>query len=1050
MISPSTPRVRGCRLVLHLATVILLACVIRAPRAQSTVPEDPANAGLSAYVDARHITELEARVAESAPEGASDAELCAFYQARGLASYSLGHYAEAISDLSQAAQLSPPTQRVTERCDRWRIRYDLSTAYAASGDIVAQIEYLKHTLAALRASERRHRAYFHAHLFEAYVTLGMLSEAAEELQQVKDILPHLPGESSSWLKQLDLAVVYSLEGRLQMVQGNYRAAENLARQEVNARQRFLVEENARHSPSSAEVRWHREVLTIAERRLVTALVNVGKLGEAAYYARASLAETLALFGLRTVAASRALQQLGAIRLQQGQVDQAASLLDHALQSIQQAQVQPFSLALADRRAWIGLVQDMREKWTEANDTFSARDADLRRSPEQFAQLGSGNLDWAFALQNIGQPARAEAMLRRMFAWRQRHRFSDPLQVAYIRGYLANALALQRKQDEAVEQFRLALPEMTRLNWSESGGSSGDFPGGFVRQYRLRVVVEGYLELLANMQASGTSKPPIDVANEAFKVADMARNSAVQQAVVSSVARANLPDPQLAALARREQDAANRARSLGHLLEHVTALPKSQIDEATVVALEREVHSAAEQQTTLRNEINDRFPGYADLTEPRPASLDEVRRLLRPGEALFAIYVGSRQTYVWTLSGEQARFRAVRITRQQWLQEVALLRQSVDLSDGRIKPFDVAAAQRLYTMLLGQDADLLASARTLDVIPDGILGQLPFALLLTGQVDLSPNSKHEAYAEMPWLIKKLAIEQFPSTNALVALRKAAPVASEQLPFVGFGDPLFVSAAPRDATKRDLSVRRLAITPSPTDTAIVAAPTTPDGQPRSVRPDASAEVAVPLSDVFSHLPALPDTGDELRDMAAAMGADLQRDLFLRRRATVCNVKATDLSRYRVVAFATHSLAAGEVAGLDQPALVMSNPVLVNGTCNNGLLSLDDVFALKLNADWVVLSACDTGSDDGIRSEAVSGLGRAFFYAGARSLLVSNWAVETVSARLLTTRLFRIQATNPGITRSEALRRSMLDLMSLPGTDYGHPAFWAAFSLVGDGAR
>lgn len=183
---------------------------------------------------------------------------------------------------------------------------------------------------------------------------------------------------------------------------------------------------------------------------------------------------------------------------------------------------------------------------------------------------------------------------------------------------------------------------------------------------------------------------------------------------------------------------------------------------------------------------------------------------------------------------------------------------------------------------------------------------------------------------------------------------------------------------------------------------------------------------------------------------MGADLQRDLFLQTRATVCNVKATDLSQYQIVAFATHSLAAGEVVGLDEPALAMSNPTLVNDTCSNGFLRLDDVLALKLNADWVVLSACDTGGNNGMGNEAISGLGRAFFYAGARSLLVSNWAVETVSARLLTTRLFHAQASRPGMTRAEALRESMLSLMNTPGTDYGHPAFWAAFSLAGDGAN
>lgn len=96
----------------------------------------------------------------------------------------------------------------------------------------------------------------------------------------------------------------------------------------------------------------------------------------------------------------------------------------------------------------------------------------------------------------------------------------------------------------------------------------------------------------------------------------------------------------------------------------------------------------------------------------------------------------------------------------------------------------------------------------------------------------------------------------------------------------------------------------------------------------------------------------------------------------------------------------------------------------------------------------AACNTASGDGQASEAVSGLGRAFFFAGTRFLLVSHWAVETVSARLLTTGLFRQQAAQPAMLRAEALRQSMLGLMQQPA--YAHPAFWAAFSLNGDGWR
>jgi CHAT domain-containing protein len=214
------------------------------------------------------------------------------------------------------------------------------------------------------------------------------------------------------------------------------------------------------------------------------------------------------------------------------------------------------------------------------------------------------------------------------------------------------------------------------------------------------------------------------------------------------------------------------------------------------------------------------------------------------------------------------------------------------------------------------------------------------------------------------------------------------------------------------------------------------------------------------MFALLAVLPDTADELNAIAGTLKADSARDVYLGRKASETNVKRPGaLDQYRVVAFATHGIAPGELAGLDQPALVLSNPALTSETDQDGFLTMEEVLGLKLDADWVVLSACNTASGEGKGADAVSGLGRAFFFAGARTLLVSNWAVETTSARLLTTELFRRQADDPRVSRAEAMRQSMLaliDRMSVDGNggagfSYAHPAFWAPFSLVGDsGAR
>ena len=143
----------------------------------------------------------------------------------------------------------------------------------------------------------------------------------------------------------------------------------------------------------------------------------------------------------------------------------------------------------------------------------------------------------------------------------------------------------------------------------------------------------------------------------------------------------------------------------------------------------------------------------------------------------------------------------------------------------------------------------------------------------------------------------------------------------------------------------------------------------------------------------------------------------------------MKSADLSGFKIVAFATHGLVPGELDGLTQPALALSAPS-VSGDEGDGLLTMEEILSLKLDADWVVLSACNTGAGAGAGAEAASGLGRAFFYAGTRALLVTNWSVHSQSAKDLITDLFKRQADDPKLTRGEALRQAMVALMDGKG--------------------
>jgi len=350
-------------------------------------------------------------------------------------------------------------------------------------------------------------------------------------------------------------------------------------------------------------------------------------------------------------------------------------------------------------------------------------------------------------------------------------------------------------------------------------------------------------------------------------------------------------------------------------------------------------------------------------------------------------------------------------------------------------------------LLEPVAASLKGKQVMLVVPHAELGQLPLSVLVTQETaPASPVLPAAAkgsvlfshYKQVPWLARDIAIAQLPSVTALTALRSTPAGNPNRKNFIGFGDPFFsteqAQEAEKVATATQLGTRgvplKLRNTPKTSGVS-------------------SAELAL--------LPRLPDTLEEIQEIAKVFGA-APEDVLLNRQASVQNILKADLSNRKVVMFSTHGLVPGELDGLTQPALAMTSPD-VTGDKDDGLLTMDMVLGLRLNADWVVLSACNTASGDGSGSEAVSGLGRAFFFAGAKALLVSNWPVDSVAARLLMTDLFKRQQGAAGFTpvanKPDALRQAMLHLMAEGGMEeggvmkysYAHPLFWAPFVVVGD---
>ena len=196
----------------------------------------------------------------------------------------------------------------------------------------------------------------------------------------------------------------------------------------------------------------------------------------------------------------------------------------------------------------------------------------------------------------------------------------------------------------------------------------------------------------------------------------------------------------------------------------------------------------------------------------------------------------------------------------------------------------------------------------------------------------------------------------------------------------------------------------------------------------------------------LKPLSETEDELKTVARFLGGNTD-DLKFLGDATETAVKQANLAAYRVVYFATHGLVAGD-AGLGEPALVLTLPETPS-ELDDGVLTASEIAMLKLDADWVVLSACNTAAPAKPEAEGLSGLARSFFHAGARSLLVSHWLVDSEAASRLVTGAFDALKKTPTLTKAEALQASMLNILkdpSDPSTAY--PDYWAPFIVVGSG--
>jgi CHAT domain-containing protein len=959
-----------------------------------------------------------------------------FYYQRGLAAMNAGMVGPAISDFARAKDLG--AGRFGGRSEH--ILHALANAQEYGGNWSAHIRSRRESLTGAPEGAVLGRNSWLAANFalagDVAAADGALRDAGSHLSVLVGMMR---GGDAAWVPVIR-AIFASGTAEVLAAHGKYQEAQAVFRQaaaEIDA-SIALGRQRTDYMSLAAINELRPLVKGQIHQGLSRSLRLQGRLLEAEVEARQAVRTLVGRWGRDNQYTASGVVTLSDVLLAEGRATEAERLARMALQVYDKTGALPESLKRAQARRSLAGALAQQERWAEAQAEFDRIERDMAPDPESVERFLRGDVDWALTLVRSGQGRRAVERLAPVAGPLEQRLGARDAQVGELRGVLGLSLAASGDRAQALREFRAALPGLLADSAQEGGEERGTVS---LREQRLRAVLEAYVSTLASV-GGGESVA------EAFRVADTVRGRTVQRAIGAGAARAAAKDAALAELVRQDQDAEKRLATLYRQLADITVRPKDPKNREDTRPSAETVRTQIDQLSRAREGfakgIASQFPAYADLTNPRPATLEQAQQALREGEALIAVLAGREASFVWAVPSQGApAFAAVPLSAEKLGEMVSRLRKSVIPVSGTLvdqPAFDADAAWGLYRALLKPVEAAFRETKSLLVVPHGPLGQLPFGILLTEPAQPGPQTgvPFAQYRGLPFLVRRMAVTQLPSVASLGILRAVPPGSAGRRPFVGFGDPYFsVEQARRAAAEVGVMVSRAG------------------GSPVGVR--AAPATAGVVKAQLAFLPRLPDTAEEIRSLAASLGGDPERDVFLGARANEQNVKTLDLGVYQVIAFATHGLVPGSLEGLTQPALALSAPE-VAGVEGDGLLAMDEILGLRLNADWVVLSACDTAAAQGAGTEAVSGLGRAFFYAGTRAVLVTHWSVESSSARALTTELFRRQREDPTLDRARALQQTMNWLIDSgqyvdPATgraafSYAHPMFWAPFALVGDG--
>ncbi|MEM9433033.1 MAG: CHAT domain-containing tetratricopeptide repeat protein [Pseudomonadota bacterium] len=596
------------------------------------------------------------------------------------------------------------------------------------------------------------------------------------------------------------------------------------------------------------------------------------------------------------------------------------------------------------------------------------------------------------------------------------------QTVQMRGIFASGLVMQGQHYAAMDQVDL----LTGIHLSKFGQL--EQTGGTERAARGDALAEAArLGVRAGLMALRSGGDRAALAERTFELAQLTGLGGAQEAMARGSARIAARDPGARA-ATRDWDAARVALSEAEAVQ-VAAI--AQADRPLIARAAQQIAQARLALSDIEDEVKRDFPAFFDLVQPRSLSLDEVQAQLTPQDTLIVLSAPTEaggSGFVWAVSQDQIGWSQISMEHASLRGKISRLHAQLDRrgaglrAPGSVQPtasdagYEFELAYELFEALFGSTEiqRVVASRSNWILVPQDMLISLPFAALVERPVERMPEAA-DTLRQAAWLGLNRSLSVLPAVTALARPSRSSQPAQSDLAYVGFGDPNFSG------------------TPEPLDLT-------------------TAQLRTANGIDLARLPRLPGTRREVETLAQLLGAD-QRTVFLGSDASEAELRAAnqrgDLARARIVHFATHGLLAGAFGGQDEPALALSPPRGDGTAENDGLLTATEAASLDLLADWVILSACDTAAGEGPDANGLTGLAAGFLYAGAKSLLVSHWAVQDdIAARLTANSVGYAEA---GLPRAAALQAAMAEIVADPSRDtsplpLSHPSVWAPFLLIG----